>query len=719
MLSRKLMASLDPEFLAKANKIAEGGFALSDIPGVLSPEQYWAATLTMANPGVTFVTGGAGTGKSRLLSYIAKHSMFADRVRVCAPTGTAALQVGGYTIHSLFGIQVWNGYPKLANPENPRRGGYTPTLRLRVLQALDFLIIDEISMVRADIVDTMDRALRNAKDNDLPFGGIRVLMIGDPFQLPPVQDRKWQGSIAQGKYGQGFFFQADVFRGLEVLKIRLTEIHRQKDKAFIDSLERLRLGRITKQSLDNLNTAEIIDPPPNDCLVLFPRNKEVDRYNSEKLAELDGPESSFLAKRSGSYLATTVEGKYKLSELVDPLVLKVGAQVMFMKNDDQGPPKDKDGLPKYRWTNGTLGIVTEIGKEYVRVRYSTPNGEQVERKVMRSKWEDRKPVVGFFGMAREEIVGTFEQIPLRLAWGATIHKSQGATYGKVHVDLSSGTWQAGHAYVALSRVQSLKGLSLTTPLTIREVQPLDREVLDFMRERSFECFPNRDYVEAHKNYKKLEQTRLKIEEREAKRKQIRDEKARLEKEQRENMLKEQALQDRAQKHRTLELRVAALLGNLQLPDGFGFHLSDLAIIAPLLTSKADPDWSSDVSRSERWLDVLTQMNRDTFTTFANGRLTFVHDLLKARGFELAQLHRFLSFGLPVNWNECRSFSGALRPFVSSAEASKHAELGNPVNDFELVNEFARYLHFRVTASDPKPPYQPENGKVPKTAKHRP
>ena len=420
-----------------------------------------------------FVTGRAGTGKSTLLQHLAWNT--SKQIAVCAPTGVAALNVEGQTIHSLFKLPLGViGAHDEAQSDATRK----------LLNAIDTLVIDEISMVNADLMDAIDRALRQARGRrGEPFGGTQVVMFGDPYQLAPVPPRGDELRYVRDHYRSFWFFDAKVWVGeaatdgiLDVgsygaeLNIReLVDIHRQADPAFKAMLNAVRYGRVTADIAQVLNDTGARTPPdPADgehpIITLATRNDIENSINRRHLDELVGREQTAVAEINGDF------GRGDAAYPADvELKLKVGAQVMFLRNDTASfgePP---------RWVNGTIGTVTRIAGDTVRV-----DVEGQEFDVEPSVWEKYRYSYnpGSKSLSRD-IVAEFTQFPLKLAWAVTIHKSQGKTYDRAVIDLGSGAFAPGQTYVALSRLTSLDGLYLSRPLRPRDIQ-VDPDVQRFM-----------------------------------------------------------------------------------------------------------------------------------------------------------------------------------------------------------------------------------------------
>ena len=419
-----------------------------------------------------FVTGRAGTGKSTLLSHLTANTE--KSFAVCAPTGVAALNVGGVTIHSLF------TFP-LGLLGEVDIGKHLSRRTRDVLKALDMLVIDEVSMVSADLMDAMDRAMRIARGRrNLPFGGAQVVMFGDPYQLAPVPPRDPQERAFMAEnYQSGWFFDAHVWRDAGLERFELSEIFRQADSNFKEILNAIRDGSVTQDMLDVLNKAGNRFPPHSDVIKLATINETVNSVNHQRMALIESEPKLFRATYSEG--AANAFGRVLPAET--DLYLKVGAQVMFIKNDDSGS-KNSAGVTTRRWVNGTIGRVTALPKSGLVV--VDVEGEVLE--VGPSTWEKvRYEVEEDFdeatGKVKEVLVpitlAEFKQIPLRLAWAVTVHKSQGQTYDEVQIDMGRGAFSPGQTYVALSRVRALEGLYLTRAITLRDVM-VDADVVRFM-----------------------------------------------------------------------------------------------------------------------------------------------------------------------------------------------------------------------------------------------
>ncbi len=398
-----------------------------------------------------FLTGKAGTGKSTFLRYVAQHTK--KKYVILAPTGIAAINAGGQTLHSFFKLPF---HPLLPNDSRYNIRNIRKTLKYsgdttKLLRELELIIIDEISMVRADIIDFIDKVLRiYCRNMRVPFGGKQLLLVGDIFQLEPViKEDEWR--LMQPFYASAYFFSAKVWQEMELVSIELRKVYRQSDTRFIGLLDRIRQNQTTAEDLRAIN--ERLDASPKKgkkegalAITLATRRDAVDYINDQKLKELEGRSSVFQGVIKGEFPETSLPAPMELE-------VKPGAQVIFIKND-----KEK------RWVNGTLGVVIYIdeGEGIITVVDEDGHEYDVEREVwenMRYTFNEKEQKI------EEELLGTFVQFPLRLAWAITVHKSQGLTFRQVKIDFSGGgAFAGGQTYVALSRCTSLEGITLTEPI---------------------------------------------------------------------------------------------------------------------------------------------------------------------------------------------------------------------------------------------------------------
>ena len=403
------------------------------------------------SPDSLFLTGKAGTGKSTLLQYFMDQTK--KNVVVLAPTGVAALNIGGQTIHSFFKFK-----PGITLDEAIKLG--KKAKKKAFYQKIKIIIIDEISMVRADLLDAVDLFLQTAKENKKPFGGIRMIFIGDLYQLPPVvnfQERECFFSL----YKSPYFFTAKVMENplFKLCFLELEKIYRQKDELFIETLNAIRNKTVTDAHLTLLNSRVIKNEIDDEgSIYLTATNQAAAIINEEKLSKIKKKNVSFEADILGNFAE-------KMAPTDKKLKLKVGAQVMFLMNEPSG-----------LWVNGSIGKVIEIGFDEIEVELTTGKVVTVHRHIwkMYNYFLDEVTKV-----ITQEEVGAFEQFPLKLAWAITIHKSQGKTFDKVIVDLQRGSFAHGQTYVALSRSTSLEGLFLKSEIQKGHIR-MDYEVVKFL-----------------------------------------------------------------------------------------------------------------------------------------------------------------------------------------------------------------------------------------------
>lgn len=396
-----------------------------------------------------FLTGKAGTGKTTFLHRIKSEPV--KRMVVVAPTGVAAINAGGMTIHSFFQLPFGPYLPGNTQDTNNQRKFSGDKIRL--IQSLDLLVIDEISMVRADLLDGIDAVLRRYKDRSRPFGGVQLLMIGDLHQLPPVvKEEEWR--LLREYYQTPYFFSSQALRQSDPVAIELKHIYRQSDDAFIELLNKVRDNRLDEQALETLNSRFVadFDPPEEDAYItLTAHNAAAQAINAQKLAAIPGPALTFRARISGDFPPHA----YPADELLE---VKPGAQVMFVKND---LAREK------RFFNGKIGQITRIQDEAIYVKCP---GEPEEITVAPADWDNIKYSLNEQTKeVAEELAGTFSQYPLKLAWAITIHKSQGLTFERAIID-AQAAFAHGQVYVALSRCKSFEGIVLRSKIAYSSVR---------------------------------------------------------------------------------------------------------------------------------------------------------------------------------------------------------------------------------------------------------
>ena len=409
----------------------------------LAPEQQAVFDTIETTREHIFVTGRAGTGKSTLLSHLSGHS--SKQLVICAPTGVAALNVGGQTIHSLFRLPIG------VIADHPIK--QAADVR-KLLNTIETLVIDEVSMVNADLLDAVDRALRQARQKPYEaFGGVQVVLFGDPYQLAPVPGDADERAYFGDQYRSMWFFDAKVWNDADLRIYELGTIHRQHEEEFRFMLNAVRHGMVTAEIADRLNEVGARTPPEDGTITLATRNDSVNLINAKALARLPGRTLTAQAEITGEFSGRAYPADVELE-------LKVGAQVMFLRNDSD-----------QRWVNGSIGRVTRVTSTvFVEI-----DGD--EHEVQPVIWERfRYSYSAVTKELKRDIVAEFQQFPLRLAWAVTIHKSQGATYDSAIVDLGQRSFAPGQTYVALSRITALDGLYLS-----RSLRPSDIIVDDDVR----------------------------------------------------------------------------------------------------------------------------------------------------------------------------------------------------------------------------------------------
>lgn len=399
-----------------------------------------------------FVTGRAGTGKSTLLQLFRNTSH--KRIAVLAPTGIAALNVRGQTIHSFFGFP-----PRMLNAED-----ITMRRNRRLYCNLDTIIIDEISMVRADMLDNINRFLQINRQVAEPFGGVQMIFFGDLFQLPPVLASPFEKQYFRTHYESPYFFSSKVWNyDTTFYKIELHKVYRQEERRFVQLLDAIRTAHMDWDDLEDMNTRHV--PIPDDldyAITLTASNKIADQINQVRLAELDADERSYTASVAGSFAPRLFPADVHLT-------IKAGAQIMFVKND-----------PQRRFVNGSIGRVESCTLDSIIVSVPNIDGEVQTFELEKLEWEVLKYKLDPDNTSNiaTQIVGSYKQYPIKLAWAITIHKSQGKTFDTVIVDLGRGAFESGQTYVALSRCRTMGGIYLKKALNPRDIM-VDPVIVEF------------------------------------------------------------------------------------------------------------------------------------------------------------------------------------------------------------------------------------------------
>ncbi|MEA5459587.1 helix-turn-helix domain-containing protein [Arcicella sp. LKC2W] len=419
-----------------------------------------------------FLTGKAGTGKTTFLKNIKAKSP--KRIVIVAPTGVAAINAGGVTIHSFFQLSFGPNIPD--NKPAERR---ISNEKIKAIKAIDLLVIDEISMVRADVLDAIDEVLRRYRNRNLPFGGVQLLMIGDLHQLSPViKEDEWD--LLRPYYQSVYFFESKALAQSQFITIELTHIFRQADEQFIDLLNKVRDKKLDADSTRLLNSRYIPNfqyPDDEKYITLTSHNRAAANINAIKLSELKGKTYTFTAEITDDFPESMYPNELNLE-------LKVGAQVMFVKNDSN--------LEK-RYFNGKLGEITDIDEELIWVK--CPNEKELII-VSKVSWDNIKYVLDDSKTMQEHTIGTFSQFPIKTAWAITIHKSQGLTFDRAIIDAAS-SFAHGQVYVALSRCKTFEGLVLSTPITPESVKS-DSTIAVFDQEADKQDLSDLALVEAKK-----------------------------------------------------------------------------------------------------------------------------------------------------------------------------------------------------------------------------
>lgn len=414
------------------------------LEGIIITEEYLKVkNLLETGYQILFVSGKAGTGKSTLIHYL-RHT-YKNNIVVVAPTGVAALNVNGVTLNSYFQLP-----PRIVSDIDIKQ-----VKDRRLYSKLDLLIVDEISMVRADMIDAMDIFLRlNGRSQDLPFGGTQLLFVGDMFQLPPVVTSQEEKILNERGYTSEFFFSAKSLEHCQMGTVELTEIFRQRDPDFASMLNNIRVAEKLKEVVPKINKGCKPGKNDNSIITLTCTNSVADQMNITEQLKLPSTPKMYHGEISGKFVVEEERLPAPLN-----LELKVGAQVMFTKNDELK-----------RWVNGTLGKVVELLDNNIKVELiSETQGIVID--VQPVEWESyRYEYDKIADKIVPAVAGNYVQYPLMLAWAVTIHKSQGKTLEKVRVDLGNGAFASGQVYVALSRCRSLADITLTRPIKISEVK---------------------------------------------------------------------------------------------------------------------------------------------------------------------------------------------------------------------------------------------------------
>jgi ATP-dependent exoDNAse (exonuclease V) alpha subunit len=436
-----------------------------------------------------FLTGKAGTGKTTFLNDFVKRTR--KKHIVVAPTGIAAINAGGVTIHSMFGLPLRTFLPTTDRIDTSLANNIADLMphfkyrkdKLKLLREVEVIIIDEVSMLRSDVLDMMDFSLRFIRRNNQRFGGVQMLFIGDLYQLPPVVRDE---HILKMYYNSPFFFDSLAIKEIPLITIELTKVYRQSDEEFLEILNAIRDGDVANIDFDHLNKRydPDFDMGKESYVYLCSHNKMADEINQEKLTGIKVDAKTYEAKLFGEFK----ENQFPNEQFLE---LKVGAQVMFIRNDISGEKK---------YFNGKLGEISAVDENEIKV---VLEGSEREIVVKREVWEQKKYFLDTDKTIKEEVLGSFEQFPIKLAWAVTIHKSQGLTFDKVIIDAGK-SFTAGQVYVALSRCRTLEGIILKSKIT-PEVIFKDNRILKFQGETHAN-----DNVEAILNQEKYDYSIKKV-----------------------------------------------------------------------------------------------------------------------------------------------------------------------------------------------------------------
>ncbi len=424
-----------------------------------------------------FLTGKAGTGKTTFLRNLIKETT--KRTVVAAPTGVAALNAGGVTLHSLFQLPFGVHLPGVRYSNKGRYNQKISRQKLSLIRSIELLVIDEVSMVRSDMLDAIDQTLRSVRRTNIPFGGVQLLMIGDIQQLAPIcKDEEWD--MLREHYTTPFFYGSHALAQTSYITIEFDEIFRQKDIKFMELLNAVRENRITQQQLERLNSRYIPNFTPSkgdDYITLTTHNRTAEAINRSELAQIKSSSKFYKAITTGTFPANA----YPNDEVLE---LKVGAQVLFIKNDTSATRQ---------YYNGMLGDITELGETFVVVK---PKNREDILTINIMEWENLEYKVNAkSGEMEQEVKGTFKQLPLKCAWAITIHKSQGLSFDRAIID-ASGSFAHGQVYVALSRCRSMEGIVLRSELSNWAIIG-DKEIEEYCRHIS-ENQPTQEMLHEHK-----------------------------------------------------------------------------------------------------------------------------------------------------------------------------------------------------------------------------